>query len=80
MGYGDHTDLVIRLPSHPPFKHLSGTWDVEEEFFQVDVFVPDLSVCFRMRANERERRRKQGGEREERKEGRGKKKERREKR
>jgi hypothetical protein len=62
--YGDHTDLVIRLPSHPPFKHLSCTWDVEEEFFQVDVFVPDLSEGFR----------KGEARREKRKEGRGKRK------
>jgi hypothetical protein len=43
---------------------LSCTWDVEEEFFQVDVFVPDLSVRFRMRMDEREKRKERRGKRE----------------
>lgn len=34
--------LLIRLPSHPPLKHLTRSRNVPEELLKVDVFVPDL--------------------------------------
>jgi hypothetical protein len=54
---------------------LSGARDVEEEFFQVDVFVPDLRGGFSF-SHERGRKRERG----KREEGREKKMERRRKR
>lgn len=34
--------LLIRLPCHPSFEHLTSTGDVRQEFLEVDIFVPDV--------------------------------------